>query len=133
MALSAGDMEGSSWSIVAETERRVREAEKERTKDVVWRVVAATRREDGEDADEDADKDARRAIVRRGVARAVRRPARQAVQIMLKTEIAIDTAIVVVEKKSCLRNQLRRLSAMKMCMEECGVEKLEKRKVEIIT
>lgn len=129
MALSAGDMEGSSWSIVAETERRVREAEKERAKDVVWKVVAATRREDGEDA----DKDARRAIVRRGVARAVRRPARQALQIMLKTEIAIDTAIVVVEKKSCLWNQLRRLSAMKMCMEECGVEKPEKRKVEIIT
>lgn len=75
---------------------RVREAENERVKDVDRRVVAAIRREDGEDADEDA----RRAIVRRGVARAVRKPARQAVQIMLKTEIAIDTAIIVVEKKS---------------------------------
>lgn len=107
----------------------MREAENERAKEVDWRVVAAMRREDGEDADEDA----RRAIVQRGVARAVRRPARQAVQIMLRTEIAIDNAIVVVEKKSCRRNQLRRLSAMKMRMEECGVEKLEKRKVEIIT
>lgn len=84
---------------MAETERRVREAEKERVKDVDWRVIAAIRREDGEDVDEDTD-DARRAIVRRGLARAVRRPARQALQIMLKTEIAIDTAIIVVEKKS---------------------------------